>query len=220
MAVFAVMVYRVSIILVMYKWTQGTAIYSKARLLISASAAFLNLVAIVILNQLYYHVALWLTNMEKPRTQTDFEDSYTFKVFMFQFINYYASLAYIAFFKGKFFSHPGDLEAREGLGRFKNDVCDPSGCLYELCIQLAIIMVGKQTMNNFMEIFFPKMRSIWNRWVYRKNKNDVDVEQEDGAHKKPVHTRWEQDYSLTRFDRLGLLDEYLEMGKASTPLFS
>jgi hypothetical protein len=34
-------------------------------------------------------------------------------------------------------------------------VCDPAGCIYELCIQLAIIMVGKQTMNNFIELLYP-----------------------------------------------------------------
>ena len=155
MAVFAIMVYRVSIILVMYRLVEGSSLYSNTRIIISASAAFLNLLAIIVLNQIYYHVALWLTNLEQPRTQTEFEDSYTFKVFMFQCINYYSSLAYIAFFKGKFFNHPGDQSAREGLGKFKNDVCDPSGCLYELCIQLGIIMVGKQALNNFVEILLP-----------------------------------------------------------------
>ena len=49
--------------------------------------------------QIYGYIALWLTNMEKPRTRTDFEDSYTMKLFCFQFINYYSSLVYIAFFK-------------------------------------------------------------------------------------------------------------------------
>ena len=37
----------------------------------------------------------------------------------------------------------------------KGDICDPAGCLSELCIQLAIIMVGKQVWNNFMEYLFP-----------------------------------------------------------------
>ena len=49
--------------------------------------------------QLYFHVAKWLTDMECPRTFTDYEDSFTFKIFLFQFINYYASLFYLAFFK-------------------------------------------------------------------------------------------------------------------------
>jgi len=33
--------------------------------------------------------------------------------------------------------------------------CGPGGCLMELCIQLAIIMVGKQIMNTFLEMLFP-----------------------------------------------------------------
>lgn len=40
-----------------------------------------------------------LTNMENPRTQTEYEDSYTFKIFIFEFMNFYSSLIYIAFFK-------------------------------------------------------------------------------------------------------------------------
>ena len=40
---------------------------SKAKLLVSMSAAFLNLICIVILNQLYERLALWLTNYERPR---------------------------------------------------------------------------------------------------------------------------------------------------------
>lgn len=122
-------------------------------------------------------MALWLTNLEQPRTQTDFEDSYTFKTFLFQCINFYSSLLYIAFFKvasvrsrqrylemprpsselqGKFFTYPGDMESRRNIfTQFANDVCDPAGCFYELCIQLIIIMGGKQMFNNFIELLLP-----------------------------------------------------------------
>lgn len=75
---------------------------------------------------------------------------------------------YIAFFKGKFFTHPGDDGSRSGgLSTFKNDLCDPAGCLYELCIQLGIIMVGKQAFNNFIELLMPKLISWWKRYVYK-----------------------------------------------------
>lgn len=40
-----------------------------------------------------------MTNYENPRTQTEYEDSYTFKIFLFEFVNFYSSLIYIAFFK-------------------------------------------------------------------------------------------------------------------------
>jgi hypothetical protein len=38
---------------------------------------------------------------EMHRTETDFEDAYSFKMFLFQFANYYGTTFYIAFFKGK-----------------------------------------------------------------------------------------------------------------------
>ena len=41
------------------------------------------------------------------RTQTEYDDNLTFKVFIFQFINFYSSIIYIAFFKGKFVGYPG-----------------------------------------------------------------------------------------------------------------
>lgn len=63
--------------------------------------------------QVYHRIAISLTNMENPRTQTEYEDSYTFKIFFFEFMNYYSSLIYIAFFKGRFYEHPGDAVARQ-----------------------------------------------------------------------------------------------------------
>ena len=49
------------------------------------------------------------------RTQTDFEDNLTFKVFSFQFVNLYASIFYIAFFKGRFVGFPGHYHDMFGL---------------------------------------------------------------------------------------------------------
>lgn len=83
MAVFAVMLYRVMIVIAVYPLIDSMS-YSNVKLLISMSAATLNLTAIVILNKIYGYVAIWLTNLERPRTQTDFEDSYIFKMFLFQ----------------------------------------------------------------------------------------------------------------------------------------
>ena len=83
------------------------------------TAASLNLVVIVTLNKVnmnrnissmhtspHHHqvdeyVAIWLVNWEQPRTQSDFEHSFTFKMFFFQFINYYSPLIYIASIKVK-----------------------------------------------------------------------------------------------------------------------
>ena len=52
-----------------------------------------------------YFFIFHLTEMH--RTQSEFDDNLTFKVFIFQFINFYSSIFYIAFFKGRFVGYPG-----------------------------------------------------------------------------------------------------------------
>lgn len=53
-------------------------------------------------------LAEYLTELELLRTQTEFDDSLTLKIYLLQFVNYYASIFYIAFFKGKFNGRPGN----------------------------------------------------------------------------------------------------------------
>ena len=44
---------------------------------------------------------------EMHRTQTEFENQLIYKVFVFQFVNFYSSIIYIGFFKGRYVSPPG-----------------------------------------------------------------------------------------------------------------
>ena len=53
--------------------------------------------------------------VEMHRTQTEFENSYTVKVFVFQFVNYFSSIFYVGFFKGKFVGVPGNYYRVMGL---------------------------------------------------------------------------------------------------------
>ena len=59
---------------------------------------------------------------EMHRTQSDFDDNLTFKVFIFQFINFYSSIIYIAFFKGKFVGYPGHYHNIMGSNLRNEDV--------------------------------------------------------------------------------------------------
>jgi len=151
-----------------------------------------------------------LTDFEHHRTQTDYENSYTFKMFLFQFMNYYLSLLYTAFFKGRFYTYPGDKETRQGfVERLQGDQCDPSGCLTDLCLMMAIYMVFRQVASNFVEFFLPKLKNWWRFFMY-KSKLDKDVSASANFY---VHSlkRWELDYQLEEIDRLHLFDEYIEM---------
>ena len=69
---------------------------------------FRTLVCILIVNQIYGYVALWLTELELNRTQTEFDDSLSLKIYILQFVNYYGSIFYVAFFKGQFIGYPGN----------------------------------------------------------------------------------------------------------------
>lgn len=55
--------------------------------------------------QIYSRLAFWLTDLECLRTQKEYDDSITLKLFALQFVNYYSSIIYIAFFKGRLVDH-------------------------------------------------------------------------------------------------------------------
>lgn len=162
----------------------------------SVTASCLNFVLIMILNFLYERVAIWITDMEIPRTHLEYENRLTMKMFLFQFVNYYSSCFYVAFFKGKFVGYPSEYTYM--FGSWRNEECDPAGCLIELTTQLTIIMAGKQIWGNIQEAVVPW---IWNWWRRRKARGNPEN----------LYSRWEQDHDLQSFGNLGLFYEYLEM---------
>lgn len=135
-----------------------------------------------------------MTNWENHRTQTKYDDMVTFKIFLFQFINSYASIFYVAFFKGKFKNVPGNEDTVFGE---RLDSCPDYGCMLDLTIQLVIIMTGKQFIGNLVELGVPMMKSL-----SAKKKNLKNVENPP---------QWQRDVALNPFG--GLFGEYLEMGK-------
>jgi hypothetical protein len=62
-------------------------------------AAVVNAVQIQVLNTIYGGVAIYLNDYENHRTDTEYEDALIAKTFIFQFVNSFASLFYIAYVK-------------------------------------------------------------------------------------------------------------------------
>ncbi|CAF0848775.1 unnamed protein product [Brachionus calyciflorus] len=182
--VVGVIVYRVSLIMAFPKDTDQTWV----SLMTSVSAACINLFLIIILSRFYSWLAVKLTDFEYHKTDSKYENSLTIKMYLFQFVNFYASIFYIAFFKGRF--------RKTKL----MEMCNQSGCLSELCIQLAIIMIGKQILNNVQEVIYPLAQNYWNRHSSGDSKNN-----------KKDKKRWFDDYNLMSWTNLTLFDEYLEM---------
>ncbi|XP_030094281.2 anoctamin-6 isoform X1 [Serinus canaria] len=202
-SVVGIIVYRLSVFLAFssklsqhINGTEAIRKYLTPQTATSVTASLISFVVIMILNIIYEKVAILITDFELPRTQTDYENSLTTKMFLFQFVNYYSSCFYIAFFKGKFVGHPGSPVY--WLGKYRNEECDPGGCLLELTTQLAIIVGGKAIWNNIQEVLVPLVKNLIGRYSA-------------AAKSEKVVPRWEHDYHLQPIGKLGLFYEYLEM---------
>ena len=140
-----------------------------------------------------------------PRTQTDFDNSLTLKMYLLQFVNYYSSIFYIAFFKGRFVSHPGEIEDNSRFASITQEECGTGGCLVELAIQLSIIMVGKQAFNSVLEMLWPWLEWLWRFWRIKRPQNT------SSNRNFSLMPQWEADYMLAGWKPEALFYEYLEM---------
>ncbi|RVE52062.1 hypothetical protein evm_003340 [Chilo suppressalis] len=197
-AVLGVVLYRMSLLgAAVLRTNSNVLITSNPIMFTTATAACINLCLICVFNYIYQYLAEWLTEKELLRTQTEFDDSLTLKIYLLQFVNYYASIFYIAFFKGKYVGRPGDYVRLFG---HRQEECAPGGCLLELSIQLAIIMVGKQFINTIVEMMMPYLLKWYNIIKAIGRKKTI---------KSPM--QWVKDFKLVDFGNMGLFPEYLEM---------
>ncbi|KAM9751743.1 anoctamin-7 isoform 1-T1 [Menidia menidia] len=185
------------IISVMMYHTGSPVLRTEAGTIANISSSIVNLGLILLMGQVYTALAEQLTKWEMHRTQTQYDNAFTFKVFIFQFVNFYSSPFYVAFFKGRFVGYPTNYGTLFGM---RNEDCGPGGCLIELAEQLFIIMVGKQLINNIQEFIIPKVKG------WRQKRTLASVFGGDASHEPQ---RWEEDYQLVECG--GLFEEYLEM---------
>ncbi|XP_060532347.1 anoctamin-1-like isoform X2 [Cylas formicarius] len=199
--VVGVVIYRMSLLTsdTLYNDRSSFRIY-----VVPVTAGVINLVCIVVLNMAYDRLAVWLTEMELQRTQTEFDDSLALKIYMFQFVNYYSSIFYIAFFKGKFVGYPSKYNKVFG---YRQEECNPGGCLMELTMQLAIIMIGKQAVNTILEMIIPLLFKMYQTFVVTTGIERAEKEEELIV----SCNQWTEDYKLSELESQSLFAEYLEM---------
>uniref|UniRef100_A0A8C6WXL8 Anoctamin n=1 Tax=Neogobius melanostomus TaxID=47308 RepID=A0A8C6WXL8_9GOBI len=170
----------------------------------SGTGVCINFMIIMSLNVVYEKVSYLLTNLEHPRTESEWENSFALKMFLFQFVNLNSSTFYIAFFLGRFAGRPGKYNKL--FNRWRLEECHPSGCLIDLCLQMGVIMFFKQIWNNFMELGYPLLQNWWSRRKMKKGGGggpNVD--------NKAQLPQWDKDWNLQPMNAHGLVDEYLEM---------
>lgn len=119
-----------------------------------------NAIQIKIFNFIYIYVAQWLNNWENYEHPSEYTDSLTIKLFLFQFVNSYISLFYIAFVKRHL----------EG--------CNEDNCMDELTLQIATIFITNMFLN-LAEIFIPMIMTkikVWREKKASEEKFGVELE--------------------------------------------
>ncbi|XP_059203387.1 anoctamin-9 [Centropristis striata] len=179
--------------------------------------AVLHYVTMQIMTRVNRWVSLQLCKLEKTNSFAATERSFTVKMFTFQFFTLFSSLFYVAFFLGRINGHPGNYVRIAG---WRLEECHPSGCLTDLFIQMAIIMLLKQTLNNIFEFTVPWFKSCLSRntakklqrkcgYCYRKTCRDENGQVEPCDICKLRN--WLSNYHLANTDSFSLFNEFLEM---------
>ncbi|XP_046714579.1 anoctamin-9 isoform X2 [Silurus meridionalis] len=163
----ALVVFRVITSEKFAKYTSWTYLNKHSNTVAFMLGAVLHFITITIMTWVNRRVALKLCELENVRSHAAVERSFTVKMFTFQFFTLFSSLIYTAFFLGRINGHPGGYVRIAGIWRLEE--CHPSGCLTDLFIQMAIIMLLKQIISNVFEISGPWFR----RWVKQRQSSKL-----------------------------------------------
>uniref|UniRef100_A0A3Q2Z4P0 Anoctamin n=1 Tax=Hippocampus comes TaxID=109280 RepID=A0A3Q2Z4P0_HIPCM len=131
--VFGVVLYRITIKTALHVSSYPAA-RENVRATVKTTAAIINVIIIIILDEIYGAVARWLTVLEVPKTDKSFEERLIFKTFVLKFVNAFTPIVYLAFFRGRLVGRPGNY--LYVVGSYRMEECAHAGCLMELCIQL------------------------------------------------------------------------------------
>jgi anoctamin-10/anoctamin-7 len=114
-------------------YNKGAAMY--ASVVTSTLTAF----QIEVLNYYFSFIAIWLNDTENWRTDTEYEDGLISKAFVFQFVNAFSSLFYVAFMKPF----------------YTGDQCNAKYCFYELQASLGALFMTRLFISNAIKLIVP-----------------------------------------------------------------
>ena len=125
----------------------GTSTWTKNQWKFTSAAA--NTLLIVIFGKIYETIAVAMNDWENHRTQTDYEDNLILKNFVFQFVNNYFVLFYIAYMRQVDLSF-----IHEELGEIDAE-CKGGSCMPELSVQVGVVFTTKMLIAQVLEIAKP-----------------------------------------------------------------
>jgi hypothetical protein len=149
-------------------------------------SAFANVAQITIMGKIFYYISIYLNNNENHRTDIDYENSLILKSVMFQFVNNFAALFYVAFVKD-------DLEG-----------CQHS-CMWELRYTYLIVFVSRLITSNITEVAIPRAWTYIDRFRLTGSFFVRDERLE------LMQSAAERELFLSNYDWLGTFNDYLEI---------
>ncbi len=102
----------------------------------------LTAIQIELLNHYFNGMAVRLNDAENYRTDVEYEDALITKAFVFQFLNSFGSLFYVAFIKPF----------------YAGDVCNPATCFTELQNSLGALFMSRLFLANFIKLVVPSVQ--------------------------------------------------------------
>lgn len=160
--------------------------------------SILNAIQIQFFNYIYSKLVIKLTELENHKTQVQYEDSLIIKTFVFQFVNSFNSLCYIAFIKTNVEGCIDDSHSEPKKG---------VSCLNELNTQLITIFVISY-LKNLMELGVPYIRYYIRK--YRKSKAKIADESVQKDFRGKIEAQFFLDTYLTP-ENDGTINDYLEL---------
>ncbi|KAH8053243.1 intracellular chloride channel [Aureococcus anophagefferens] len=148
--------------------------------------------------------------IENHRTETAFEDNLIAKVFVFQFVNSYGALFYVAMAQGPLSFTIGQSQPWK-TQRFQ---CAPH-CLNDVGALLGTIFIIRVVMGNWDEVIKPYLARLEKEYEIRKESENDDAEYENPSQPELMRKRQispaEEQYEKHEYDSLSLFDDYAEL---------
>lgn len=186
--------------------------------------SLLNAFQIQVFNFIFNRVAVKLNNLENHRTQSEYEDSLIVKSYLFQFVNSFFSLFYIAFFKTQI---EGCLvQESTGSVRIKG-----ASCTDELYLQF-ISIFSVSFLKNIIELGIPYIKSKIKHKEFAKTMPEVPLyrlestgteietlrDQIEAQFQLPAYITKEVDGTLGDYLELAILFGYITLFAVAFPL--
>ena len=139
-------------------------------------------------------VAVKLNDWENHETESSYNNALVVKLFLFQFVNSYNSLIYIAFFKGK----------AEG--------CVDDDCMGELTIQLSTIFATNFALN-FLELGIPWFSNKFKAWKEKRKLKKMTLDSmpldRSASRRRETMTYTEEQAAMSNYS--STIEDYMEL---------